>query len=242
MKSFKAFVKSKEQTVPVLVTVFGKHSQKRQEKLKESLAVEKEIGAHPEEIEHKIHDFNAVETSNAVRKYSMSSSEMNGVLHTLHGSTDKPVHGNMINNHKKHIKALDDVLNNSKIHADTHVYTGLTHSPLIHFAKMNPKKGEGIVIHHPAYMSTSTSYESAKFFAGRPSEKNRPGEKHVLKLHLPQGTRGGSIKHLSSFPDENEILLHRGHNIHIHPTPTIDSDGTHVWHARVVSHTPQHIE
>lgn len=255
MKSFKDFLKEKPKQVPFLETVFGKHSQEKKEpvlqttfgkhsqrKLKEE-AENKDIGIHSNADEERIHDFNTVETSNAVRKYGMSSSDINGTLHTLHGSTDKPVHGNKINDSKKHIKALDDVLNNSKINHDTHVFTGLPHSPEKHFKDMNAKKGQSITIHHPAYMSTSTSYETAKFFASKPSEVTKPGaEKHVLKLHLPQGTKGGSIRHLATFKDENEILLHRGHNIEIHPHPTIDKDGTHVWHAKVVSHTPKHIE
>lgn len=239
MKTFEQFLKDKSKQQPVLVTVFGTRGKKR---LKEEASI-KDIGIHSEIDEYKIHDFNAVETSNAVRKYAMSSSDMNGVLHTLHGNTDRPVHGNVVNNNKKHIKALDEVLNNSKMHADTHVFTGLPHSPIKHFKDMKAKKGESITIHHPAYLSTSTSYETAKFFASKPSEVTKPGaEKHVLKLHIPQGTKGGSIRHLATFADENEVLLHRGHNIEIHPNPTIDHDGTHVWHAKVVSHTPKHIE
>lgn len=255
MKSFKDFIKEKPKQMPFLETVFGKHSQEKkepvlqttfgkhsQEKLKEE-AENKDIGVHSNADEYKIHEHNRVESNNAARKYAMSSAEMNGTLHTLHGGTAKPVSDSTINNNKKHIKDLDDVLNKSKIHADTHVFTGLPHSPEKHFKEMNAKKGESITIHHPAYLSTTTDYDTAKFFASRPgTNKAGTGEKHVLKIHLPQGTKGGSIKHLASFPEENEVLLHRGHNIEIHPHPTIDKDGTHVWHAKVVSHTPKHIE
>lgn len=268
MKSFKDFIKEKPKQMPFLETVFGKHSQEKkepvlqttfgkhsQEKLKEETA-SRQIADHSKSAEDKIHDFNSIETSNAVRKYAMSSAGINGALHTLHGNTDKPVHGNIINNAKSHVKALDDVLSNTKIHSDTHVFTGLPHSPAQHFETMKAKKGESITLHHPAFMSTSTSYEVAKDFARQDhpidGKKHKPTEgsegipggkvRHVLKLHLPQGTRAGSVRNQASFRNENEVLLHRGHNIEIHPHPTIDTDGTHVWHAKVVSHTPKHIE
>lgn len=238
MKSFKDFIKSNQ--LPTLVTIFGSHSSPNQKLKEDASAQQNKIGEHSSADEHKIHDNNKVETNNAVRRYAMSSAEMNGVLHTLHGNTDKPAKAEAINHNKKHIAALDDALKNSSIHSDTHVFTGLTHSPEKHFKDANTKKGESVVVHHPAYLSTSTSYDTAKFFASKPKNKTR--EKHVLKIEVPKGTKGGSIKHMASYPEENEVLLHRGHNIEIHPRPTIDSDGTHVWHAKVVSHTPKHIE
>lgn len=145
-------------------------------------------------------------------------------------------------------------MDSAHIHEDTHVYTGLKDSPAKHFT------GEGSAkVHLPAYTSTSTQYRIAKnFTSGKPISKEhlekhspinsdykkntkRSTADHVLKIHLPKGTKAGSVKHFATFEKENEILLHRGHNIEIHPHPTIDKDGTHVWHARIISHTPDKV-
>lgn len=67
-------------------------------------------------------------------------------------------------------------------------------------------------------------------------------QKHILKIHLPKGTKAGSVKHFSQYGHENEILLHRGHNLEIHHRPTVEPDGTHVWHARVIGHSPAEVK
>jgi hypothetical protein len=68
-------------------------------------------------------------------------------------------------------------------------------------------------------------------------------ENHVLKIHLPKGTQAGSIKHLSNYKKENEVLLNRGHDLEIHHEPTVidhpKKGKVHIWHAKVVDHNPQ---
>ena len=70
---------------------------------------------------------------------------------------------------------------------------------------------------------------------------------HVLKIHIPEGTRAARIDHLSHFPEEGETLLDRGHKIQIHPHPEakiVEQSGTkrghqnkvYIWHAKVVGH------
>lgn len=50
--------------------------------------------------------------------------------------------------------------------------------------------------------------------------------------------KAGSIKNQSHYEVEFHFLLHRGHNIEIHPHPSVDDQGTHIWHAHIISHTP----
>ena len=94
--------------------------------------------------------------------------------------------------------------------------------------------------HHPAFLSTSTDYEQAVKYTGPAKSKE---EKHVLRLHIPKGTQAGSIRHISQYRKENEILLNRGHDLEIHHEPTIinhPKEGKiHIWNAKVIGHNPQ---
>jgi hypothetical protein len=60
-------------------------------------------------------------------------------------------------------------------------------------------------------------------------------------MTLPAGLPAASVKKISEFPEENEILLPRGIDIEINPSPTVLRDGDYVWHAKVLSHSPVQI-
>ena len=62
----------------------------------------------------------------------------------------------------------------------------------------------------------------------------------VLFIDVPAGTPGLSIKTISIFPEEDEILLARGLDIKIYPNPRSD-DIFLYWNAEVVGHTPREI-
>ena len=58
---------------------------------------------------------------------------------------------------------------------------------------------------------------------------------HVLAIHAPERSHGCHLSHISYWPEENEYLIHKNAQIHIHPEPTIDHEKGHViWHGELV--------
>ena len=246
--SFGSHSVKSDQQYPSMETSFGSHSVKElQEEVSTTpgkITAAEQISQHKTAEEKSIHNSNKVNRNNAIGEYTFDSYNINTALHEKNA---RPTI-------KKHIEGIDAALDKSKLDRDTHVYTGLKDSPAKHFGSTGTAK-----VHLPAYTSTTTKYKIAKHFTvAKPiskehlekhsqinSDYNKDTKKstvdHVLKIHLPKGTKAGSVKHFAEYPSENEILLHRGHNIEIHPHPTIDKDGTHVWHARIISHTPDKV-
>jgi len=134
-------------------------------------------------------------------------------------------------------KHLDHIMSKHKVKKQFHVFTGLKVDP----AKEFKKNSDSTTFRHPAFMSTSTTKRVASEFARNvPNKDEGTSERHVLKLHVPEGAHAMSVKDHTTYNDENEILLHRGHHIEIHHTPTIvkDSRGTtKIWHGRIVGHS-----
>jgi len=61
------------------------------------------------------------------------------------------------------------------------------------------------------------------------------GYKHVLATHVPEGSHGCHLSHISEFPEEDEYLIHKNAQIHVHPEPTIDHEkGIVIWHGKLV--------
>lgn len=234
-----------DQQFPNMETSFGSHSvgelQEEVSTTPGKITTADQIAQHKPAEEKSIHDSNKIKHSNSMGEYTIDSTHINTALH------EKKIRPTIA----AHIRNIDATLNKSKLDRDTHVYTGLKDSPAKHFTGSGSAK-----VHLPAYTSTSTKCKIAKNFTVAREQTKEEAEKHtpinagvetatggnkvdhVLKLHLPKGTKAGSVKHFAAYENENEILLHRGHNIEIHPHPTIDKDGTHVWHARIISHTP----
>lgn len=231
-----------------------------------------QINEHTPEKEDQIHNenkINAMGSEEAIGSYTSDSTWFNKTLHRHyleHGREPMTGKSGLFDD----VEPLDKALNASTIKKDTHVFTGIKRNPAALFEQAG-KLGDGsvqepVTTHHPAYLSTSTNFGSAiQFSSAMPhdlqkhpalnsdhasqeeiSNNYEGGPHHVLKLHVPAGTHGGSVRHLSQGEgeDENEILLHRGHNIQIDPHPTIVPhpwiDGEHVavWHARIVGHDP----
>lgn len=160
---------------------------------------------------------------------------------------------------KKSIKSVDSILNNASLKDDMHVYTAVPQSPHDIWTRTRSDRSKSVVVHLPAYTSTTTNFNTTKDFTKsvesseelrmhKPLNADASSGKtyhnqtyHVLKLHMPRGTKAASVREHSLHSDENEILLHRGHDIEIHPQPTIQRDGTYIWHARVIRHNPKKI-
>lgn len=278
MRSFKDFVISKTSKLPALETGFGSHSRSRQKRTKQTKVSEdtdtrmslgkNQIGEHTPEEEDEIHDENKINpmgSEEAIGSYTLDSTWFNKTLHRHyleHGREPMTGESGLFDD----VKPLDKALNASTIKRGTHVFTGIKRNPADLFAQAG-KTDEPVTTHHPAYMSTSTNFESALNFSepmshdlqkhpalnsDHPTQEELSvneswggGPLHVLKLHVPTGTHGGSVRDISQGEgeDENEILLHRGHNIQIDPRPTIVphprwDDHVVVWHARIVGHDP----
>jgi len=235
------------QKYEVMSTSFGSHSLPKKGEVVEAV---KNIGEpEPSKSQHaSIHEQSAPmhkeklndDENEAIKDYTDESRGMNGMLHRHAQGHDTSTGSNVSN--RSTISHLDTALNKHKTNDDMTVYTGLKSSPSKHF-KIG-KGEEHAIVHLPAFTSTSTSPKTAIGFSEGDSnfkDENHGIEGvngHILKIHVPKGTHAMSVKEHSFVPEENEVLLHRGHNIKIHRKPTHLADGTIMWHAHVVGHNP----
>lgn len=192
--------------------------------------------------------------------YTDDSTHINDRLHYLHNFNSPASYFKNIEN-KNHwdlyVSPLDDVTTKHKAPESFHVYTGIQESPKNLFDK---KKGSitGIQARHfteeghlkavlPAFTSTSLNANVAKGFSSVTGGGKTPLERHLLKIHIPEGsTHGAYIAHHSEAGEgEREFLMKRGTKLHIHPQPETFNDHVynieghkikhkvHVWHAKI---------
>ena len=242
--------KNPEQKYEVMSTSFGSHSLPKK-KVDEAV---KNIG-EPEPSKEQHDDLHTKSApthkellsdheDEAIKDYTDESRGLNGMLHKHAKGHDITTSSNIDN--KKTVSHLDSALNKHKTDKDMTVYTGLKDSPAKHFK--TGKVEEHTTVHLPAFTSTSTSPKTAIGFSEGTSnfkDENHGLEgvnNHILKIHVPKGTHAMSVKGHSFVPEENEVLLHRGHNLQIHRKPTTLADGTIMWHAKVVGHNPQSLD
>jgi len=242
MKTFKEFIHIiEESNTPTLETVFGSHSINEQFNFKPSR----------QEID-EVHEQNKVEdTDGSVKNYTYESAPINSALHQHHKTGEAD--GDMLDKAKK----LTSVLSKHNLKSDTTLFTGLRRNPT-HLFENNGSTDDPVTVTLPAFTSTSNHVSQACHFAKpgtHASEHtlrtpNVPAEDHsethhMLMLHTPAGTEGGSVRDHAEFKNEHEILLNRGLQVEIHPHPTTFihpkqfgnvSSGKHftVWHARVI--------
>lgn len=178
----------------------------------------------------------------ALRQYTENASHrINHVLHdSYHGRTNE-----FKSMYQSHIDTLDAAFANPKNHVqvDHVVYSGVPESParVIDMERKRLKLKDTdpdppVHVHLPAFTSTSTDSGQAVEFA---KIHGNTGVKHVLKIQVPKGHPSISVRHLSSFPSEEEVLLHRGTQLKIDPIPHKgDRYGhpVHTWNATVVGH------
>jgi len=115
---------------------------------------------------------------------------------------------------KTDIQMLDDIMYNHPIPSNIVVYHGAKESPLRLWEKHKVPLNKSIFILLPAFTSTSTSRNKAYSNFALPDVFKFQGKKFIqragLKINVPTGTPGLSVKQYSRFSDENEILLGRG--------------------------------
>jgi ADP-ribosyltransferase exoenzyme len=182
--------------------------------------------------------------------YSGDSRPINHFLHQ-HYRNKLPKNKNF--NSAKDVEALDRLIANHKLKHQLVVYTGVKESPADAWLNYKADITKPIRLHLPAYTSTTTNIKRAYEFSDpevvlrkrhQPRNKDAPPEEfgvQVLMITIPPGNPAASLKKISEWPHENEIILPRGLDIEIDPRPTILKNNAHVWHTQVIGHNPVQI-
>lgn len=159
---------------------------------------------------------------------------------------------------KQEIQMLDDIMLNHPLKSTLTVYHGLKESPFRIWLNYDVPLNKSVIVHLPAFTSTSTDLLRARGFTSpdyallyaavgevgttRSKLKNQLNKFNILKMKIAAGTPGLSVKEHSNFPDENEILLSRGINLRINPGP-VKSGNFLLWDCEVLSVSPvEHFE
>lgn len=156
---------------------------------------------------------------------------------------------------KEQIQMLDDVMYNHPLKTNLTVYHGLRETPLRIWFNYKVPLNKSVIVHMPAFTSTSTDTRKAQSFAradydmyarleilGNQKLKVLGSKYNVLKIPVPAGTPGLSVKNHSNFKHEDEILLGRGVNLQINPNPKIKGVIAY-WDCKVLSVSPvEHFE
>ena len=134
----------------------------------------------------------------------------------------------------KFIKKMDKVLKRFNLSKPAKVYTGVPVSVEHAYEKYKADRSKPIRLHLPAYTSASTRFlQASSFSVGRGN--------NLLMIELPAGTPAVSLKKISNHSYENEVLLPRGIDIEVQPTPEIvEKYGgkIYVWKAKALGHSP----
>jgi hypothetical protein len=196
------------------------------------------------------------EDSHFVTDYTGGTSQyINDVLHKHYRNQ---VAKKDLQRYQRHIDSLDRILSGQKLKQPLTVYTTVPVSPADAWKRYGADPGQPIRLHLPAYTSTSTSLDVVQNIADdrlEPVKVDR--QRHpprnaqrapldnwgnqILMLSIPAGTPAASVQKISDYPDENEILMPRGVDIEVNPSPTVLDNGDYVWHAQVIGHNPVQI-
>jgi len=203
-----------------------------------------EYDSHVESLPH--HDKPADDTTKfkhaaAVGQYTLSSTALNKSLLKRHsdmvesGKTNshtsnaiKGIDHPSIKSYIHNISALDNLTRDHiKTPHELDLFTGIHTDP----SKITNKYGK---VHLPAYTSSTTNYDTGKFFAKLKSgagDSPKSGiVSHVLRIKYPKDSNGAYIAHHSNHTSEHEFLLPRGLTLKIHKNPTkmIDKYGSEI--------------
>jgi len=162
--------------------------------------------------------------------HTLSSKTINDILHKHYRGQAKI---NPKSAEGKHIKKIDKILAKFILNKTAKVYTGIPVSVQHAYEKYKADRSKPIRLHLPAYTSTSTSLSQAMIFA---RESN-----NILMIELPVGTPAVSVKKISAYDYEKEVLLPRGMEIIVKPTPNVvEKNGkkVYVWQAKALGHSP----
>jgi len=204
---------------------------------------EGEAPGHSAMLEHYQH-FDSDDAKH-FHKYTKASRGLNEALHTL-GSRkfDYEADQHMKRNAAFHAGLSKALKKHTTPHA-MHVWSGSWFNP----GRVKARTADGkIPIHLHSYTSTSLSRHVGGGHAKGHDEDNGERHHHYLQIHVPKGSHGGYIQHLSVHPHEYEFLLHHGAKLHIDPTPRtehVEGESRKMWRAKLVHdgvHQPPTIE
>lgn len=113
-----------------------------------------------------------------------------------------------------HSEVLDDAMNVHKTPHKMILYSGTRHDP----RELMNKEG---IVHHPAYLSTSTNRDIAERFSTHNLLPDKGGMRrhHVYKIHVPENQGGIAIPN-DDEKYENELVLPRDTNMKYIKTET----------------------
>lgn len=178
-----------------------------------------------------------------IREYTDDSAELNHYM--LHKSGVSTEIKDVLPEDQATLTRWSDDLNQSltkhRTPHDLHVYSGVSYNP----ASIGENHGKIIKVHLPAFTSTSIHPHTAIYFGSpeRPEGSNDPYTYHMIKIHVPAGSRGSYVAHKSYTADEREFILPKDAKLHIHPEPTSfthrfrrwgNDVTTKIWHAKLV--------
>lgn len=200
-----------------------------------------------------LHELHRIAETPELVEYTRFSYPVNNALHVYNKQkSDIPAIMNPVRNSDMHLAAtIENQLHGFVAKTPFIVYTGTRHSPIHNSVNI----GGYYHAQLPAFVSTTTNFDTARFFAAHDHETDHSGihrdilsgSKHILKLHIVPGTNIGSVKHFARFETEKEMLLNRGYNIMINPIPTKATDSytkksAYVWDTWLTNRTPKQIK
>jgi hypothetical protein len=172
-----------------------------------------------------------------LRAHTMRSTGVNDALHK-HYRGKKVINRNK-DNASRQIERMDTILAKFKLSKPGTVYSGIPESIEQAYKKYQADRSKPIRLHLPAYTSTSTSLSVAASFA-KVSGTTYSG-RHILMIELPIGTPAVSVESVSYHKLEKEVLLPRGMNIEVQPTPSIikkHDNRVYIWKAKALGTSP----
>ncbi len=221
---------------PILNTVFGKHSQKRSKVVKEDSGEHNKYGLIDDPdttTDNDLKDhYNFPDGDHGIiHRYTIDSHPINNHSHAL--STGAIKTGDRVALDSS-IDKMDSALAKHRTPRDLVTYSGVKESP------EHTIKKYGNRVKTSRFTSSSLDKRIAYAFAEDDISsqiKNNSGYRvrHMLKIHIPKGTPGAYVNHISEHRGEREFILPRNTNMHIHHEPEIDHEnGLAIWHAHVL--------
>lgn len=252
MKRFKEFAEKTFE--PILITAVpshGKHSNYVSKHLKEEEDLEhvkswvktnenQHIAHHPvlASLSNKMVGEKLAESQphfhrdhpnyDAVKNYTRMSHKLNR-YHIEKASGKDITDDHKIAHFEDQTKHLDKVIRSHKLPDDVHLYHGTSGWHPGDEAAKHPKGH----IRMPAYLSTSHNKAISKGFC-ESGPRTTDSTHHIIHIHAKKGQKALYIGN-RTVGEEHETLLPRNQVLKVHPKPTVLSDGTHVWHSKIVS-------
>ena len=203
--------------------------------------------------EFELHKRHTIPKSNVLVEYSKESKNINDVLHKTHKGED-PNAGRLKEYAQKlhlTISQLADTMNGVVTTEPIEVFTGIKFSPIDKWKELQVDLTNPIVLHNPAFTSTTTSIDVAlKFSVFVPTPISIMGVKNqsdyksgsvmcknVLKMTVPKGYHAGSLLESSVLKFEKEFLVQKGMDLKIYPKPEYHLEGGKVvlvWQCEII--------